>query len=54
MRRILYLILALATLIGASLPAAAVESVRVPLDAQAIDLTNAVELNDSQGDRLQV
>ncbi len=54
MRRILYLILALATLIGSSLPAAAVESVRVPLDAQAIDLTNAVERNDSQGDRLQV
>ena len=54
MRSILYLILALATLIGASLPAAAVESVRVPLDARAIDLTNAVERNDSQGDRLQV
>ena len=54
MRSILYLILALATLIGASLPVAAVESVRVPLDAQAIDLTNAVERNDSQGDRLQV
>ena len=54
MRRILCLTLALFTLIAASLPAAAVESVRVPLDAQAIDLTNAVERNDSQGDRLQV
>ena len=54
MRRILRLILALATLTGSMLPATAVESVRVPLDAQAIDLTNAVERNDSQSDRLQV
>jgi len=53
-RRILRLILALATLTGSMLPATAVESVRVPLDAQAIDLTNAVERNDSQSDRLQV
>ena len=32
----------------------AVDSVRVPLDAQAIDLTGVVERNFSQGDRLQV
>ncbi len=53
-RRILHLILLIAVLIGVARPASAVESVRVPLDAQAIDLTNAVERNDSQGDRLQV
>jgi diguanylate cyclase (GGDEF)-like protein/PAS domain S-box-containing protein len=53
-RRILRLILTLAILTGAMAPAGAVESVRVPLDAQAIDLTNAVERNDSQSDRLQV
>ncbi len=35
-------------------PAAAVEAVRVPLDAQAIDLTHAVVAYHSQGDRLQV
>ncbi len=34
--------------------AGAVESVRVPPDAQAIDLTNVVERNFSQGERLQV
>ncbi len=34
--------------------AGAVDSVRVPYDAQAIDLTNAVEKHASQGDRLQV
>nr|WP_246207020.1 EAL domain-containing protein [Methylocystis heyeri] len=32
----------------------AVDSVRVPHDAQAIDLTNAIEKHASQGDRLQV
>ena len=54
MRRIQGLLLALLTLLGAALPAGAVESVRVPLDAQAIDLSNAFERNDSQSDRLQV
>ncbi|MBX9738793.1 MAG: EAL domain-containing protein [Beijerinckiaceae bacterium] len=34
--------------------AAAIESVRVPLDARAIDLTLAVERYSAQGDRLQV
>ena len=53
-RRIQGLLLALLTLLGAALPAGAVESVRVPLDAQAIDLSNAFERNDSQSDRLQV
>ena len=35
-------------------PSAAVESVRVPPDAQAIDLTRWVEKYSSQGDRIQV
>jgi diguanylate cyclase (GGDEF)-like protein/PAS domain S-box-containing protein len=35
-------------------PTAAVESVRVPPDAQAIDLTRWVENYSSQGDRIQV
>jgi diguanylate cyclase (GGDEF)-like protein/PAS domain S-box-containing protein len=41
--------------IGAGLsPAFAIESVRVPLDAAAIDMTKAVESYSSQGDRLLV
>ena len=35
-------------------PAMAIESVRVPPDAQAIDLTNSVERYSSQDDRIQV
>jgi diguanylate cyclase (GGDEF)-like protein/PAS domain S-box-containing protein len=35
-------------------PALAIESVRVPLSARAIDLTQAVEHYSAQGDRLQV
>jgi diguanylate cyclase (GGDEF)-like protein/PAS domain S-box-containing protein len=35
-------------------PAAAIESVRVPPDAQAVDLTNSVEHYSSQDDRIQV
>jgi diguanylate cyclase (GGDEF)-like protein/PAS domain S-box-containing protein len=35
-------------------PASAVESVRVPLAAQAIELTRVVESHSSQGDRIQV
>jgi len=54
MRRFLLQILAFATLLGISHPAAAVESVRVLRDAQAIDLTNAVERHDSKKDRIQV
>src|SRR5271154_741622 len=42
-------------LIGAAIaPARAIEAVRVPLDATAIDLTKAVESYSSQGDRLLV
>ncbi len=52
--RFTQLILAVLILIAASLPAGAIESVRVPLDSQAIDLTRAVEAYSSQGDRLQV
>ena len=44
----------LLTLLWGALPAAAVESVRVPPDAQAIDLTRWVENYSSQGDRIQV
>jgi len=46
----LFIVLALI----AAAPAAAVESVRVPQDAAAIDLTNAVEKHASQDDRLQI
>lgn len=35
-------------------PARAIESVRIPLDATAIDLTKAVENYGAQGDRLLV
>ena len=41
-------------LVANQLPAFAIESVRIPLDAQAIDLTRAIESYSSQGDRLQV
>lgn len=41
-------------LLACALPAGAVESVRVPPDAQAIDLTHWVENYSSQGDRIQV
>jgi diguanylate cyclase (GGDEF)-like protein/PAS domain S-box-containing protein len=41
-------------LAGALAPAAAIESVRVPIDARAIDLTGAVDRYSGQGDRLQV
>ncbi len=42
-------------LLGLSLiPARAVEAIRVPLDAQAIDLSKAIESYSAQGDRLLV
>jgi diguanylate cyclase (GGDEF)-like protein/PAS domain S-box-containing protein len=47
----LLVLAALAALLG---PAGAVEAVRVPLDAAAIDLTRAVESYKSEGDRLLV
>jgi diguanylate cyclase (GGDEF)-like protein/PAS domain S-box-containing protein len=46
--------LALILLIAAAGPARAIESIRVPLDASAIDLTKAIEHYSSQGDRLLV
>ncbi len=52
--RFLRLLLAILTLAAECLPASAIESIRVPLDSQAIDLTRAVESYSSQGDRLQV
>ena len=54
MRRFLSLLL-LVTFAALGLgPAGAIESVRVPLSARAIDLTQAVENFSSQGDRIQV
>ena len=53
MRSLFYFLALIFVLAGLS-PAAAIESVRVPLDASAIDLTEAVESYSSQGDRLQV
>ncbi len=41
-------------MVAGLLPAKAVELVRVPLDAQAIDLTKAVDSYHSEGDRLLV
>jgi diguanylate cyclase (GGDEF)-like protein/PAS domain S-box-containing protein len=52
-RLVSLLLLVLAALSGLS-PAGAVESVRVPPDAQAIDLTHWVENYSNQGDRIQV
>ena len=52
--RFLRLLLAILALAAECLPASAIESIRVPLDSQAIDLTRAVESYSSQGDRLQV
>ena len=52
--RLLRVYLAAIVLAGGVLPACAIESTRVPLDASAIDLTRAVERYSSQGDRLLV
>ncbi len=54
MRHLIAALIAALTLLAGLAPAAAVDAVRVPLDAQAIDLTNAVTLFTAQGDRLQV
>ncbi len=54
MRRLIHLLCMLLTLAGSVAPAFAVESVRVPLDARAIDLTRAIDRYSGQGDRLQV
>ena len=50
----LRVLVALAALAAGLLPARAIESVRVPLDAQAIDLTKAIDSYHSEGDRLLV
>ena len=47
-------LLVLAWLVLQGLPARAVESVRVPLDAPVIDLTHAVQHYNPQSDRIQV
>ncbi len=47
-------LLAVVVLLSGLAPANAIESIRIPLDAQAIDLTAAVESYSSQGDRLLV
>ena len=52
--RLLRICLAAIVLASGVLPARAIESTRVPLDASAIDLTRAVERYSSQGDRLLV
>ena len=58
MRQFILLILLLTALVGtaclATNPADAIESVRVPVDARAIDLTRSVERYNGQGDRIQV
>ena len=54
MLRLCRLSLALIVLGAGTAPAGAIKSVRVPLDASAIDLTKAIESYNSQGDRLLV
>ena len=53
-RRLLASLLLLAFVVAGLSPAGAIESVRVPLSARAIDLTQAVENFSTQGDRIQV
>ncbi|MBX9760622.1 MAG: diguanylate cyclase, partial [Beijerinckiaceae bacterium] len=53
-RRLIHVLCAIITLVGSLAPAYAVESVRVPIDARAIDLTRAIDRYSGQGDRLQV
>ncbi len=52
--RLKNLLIALLLLVGLASAAQAMESVRVPQGARAIDLTHVVEKHSSQGDRLQV
>ncbi len=54
MRRLLSLLLLVTFMAVGLTPAKAIESVRVPLSARAIDLTQAVENFSTQGDRIQV
>ncbi len=53
-RRLISAFLLLVFLVSGLSPAWAIESVRVPLSARAIDLTQAVENFSTQGDRIQV
>ena len=53
-RRFIALIFLAVTYIGWLVPARAIESVRVPLESQAIDLTQVIERYSAQGDRIQV
>jgi diguanylate cyclase (GGDEF)-like protein/PAS domain S-box-containing protein len=53
-RRLIAFLVLVGFALGAVAPALAIESVRVPLDAKAIDLTQVVERYSSTGDRLQV
>ncbi len=53
-RRLLSFFLLLSFVAASLRPALAIESVRVPLSARAIDLTQVVERYSGQGDRLQV
>ncbi len=52
--RLVPVVLPFLLLLASLLPAHAIESVRVPLDTPAIDLTKAIESYSSQGDRLLV
>ena len=53
-RRLISAFLLLVFVVAGLRPAWAIESVRVPLSARAIDLTQAVENFSTQGDRIQV
>ncbi|HEY8581003.1 MAG TPA: EAL domain-containing protein, partial [Beijerinckiaceae bacterium] len=53
-RRLLHLLLAFIVLVVGVAPSWAIESVRVPINAPAIDLTRAIERSSGKGDRLQV
>jgi diguanylate cyclase (GGDEF)-like protein/PAS domain S-box-containing protein len=53
-RRLISAFLLLVFVVSGLSPAWAIESVRVPLSARAIDLTQAVENFSTQGDRIQV
>ncbi len=54
MRRLLHLLTTILALATYGVPAGAIESVRVPITAPAIDLTQAIERSSGKGDRLQV
>ena len=54
MRILFCLLWILAAACAGCLPAAAIDSVRVPLESTAIDLTPAIQRYESRGDKLQV